>query len=290
MSTYMTNLKIITTALLIIISTSIYAQEFPSTTFIEPMSEKEKNKKRIIGEANFEKIRDLEDQKKIFNTSRRVAFLLLNEQGGSCSGSLVGPDLILTNAHCVMNLQTKEKHDVTKIKVNMEYLNSNQINNYHAQVTEAVKVNPNLDYALLRLNNKIGKHYGWLELADITPTKGNVMVIQHPYGREKEISRVDSEIAQANTVVLHYYADTEPGSSGSPVFKVNGRKIIALHHAGQCRDENFDPQKGCKKFDFNEGVVIGLIKNQIKQHLPSCAIDGNFPGEFVNKCVYLEDE
>ena len=150
-------------------------------------------------------------------------------------------------------------------------------------------MNPNLDYALLRLNNKIGRHYGWLELADITPTSGNVMVIQHPYGREKEISRVDSEIAQANEVVLHYYADTEPGSSGSPVFRENGRKIIALHHAGQCKEENFDATVGCKKFDFNEGVVIGLIKNEIKQFLPSCAIDGDFPGEFVNKCVYIEE-
>ncbi|MFK8012456.1 MAG: serine protease [Marinicellaceae bacterium] len=280
---------ILSSTLLLIFSLNVLAKDFPTGSFIEPISEKEKNKKRIIGEANFEKIRHLEDSKKIFNTSRRVAFLLLNEQGGSCSGSLVGPDLILTNAHCVMNLQTQEKYDVTKIKVNMEYLAPNQIANFQAQVIESVKVNPNLDYALLRLNTKIGKYYGWLELADTTPTSGDVMIIQHPYGREKEISRVDSEIAQANAVVLHYYADTEPGSSGSPVFNKNGRKIIALHHAGQCRDENFDSTKGCLKFDFNEGVVIGLIKNQIKQYLPGCAIDGNFPGEFVNKCVYIEE-
>ena len=289
MSINMKNTKIIIPVLLLLFSIAIKAQEFPTATFIEPISEKEKNKKRIIGEANFEKIRNLENDKKVFNTSRRVAFLLLNEQGGSCSGSLVGPDLILTNAHCVMNLQTQEKYDVTQIKVNMEYLSANQVSLFNAKVIEAVKVNPNLDYALLRLNEKIGKYFGWLELADKTPTSGNVMVIQHPYGREKEISRVDSEIAQANAVVLHYYADTEPGSSGSPVFNVNGRKIIALHHAGQCRDENFDATTGCTKFDFNEGVVIGLIKNEIKQFLPGCAIDGDFPGEFVNKCVYIEE-
>lgn len=287
MSNIMKKITILLTTLLF--ATQIIAKDFPSGTFIQPMSEKEKSKKRIIGEANFEKIRHLEDSKRIYDTARRVAFLLLNPEGGSCSGSLVGPDLILTNAHCVMNLQTQEKYDVTKIKINMEYLSQNQIGNFHAQVIESVVVNPNLDYALLRLNNKIGKHYGWLELADETPTSGNVMVIQHPYGREKEISRVDSEIAQADHVVLHYYADTEPGSSGSPVFSINGRKIIALHHAGQCRAENFDATLGCKKFDFNEGVIIGLIKNEIKQYLPGCAIDGNFPGEFVNKCVYLEE-
>jgi len=275
--------------ILLLFSTLLFAKDFPSGTFIKPISEKERDKKRIIGEANFEKMRDLENTKKIYNTSRRVAFLLLSDEGGSCSGSLVGPDLLLTNAHCVMNLQTKEKFDVTKIKVNMEYLSAHQIGNFQAQVTESVAVNPNLDYALLKLNNKIGKHYGWLELADETPKSGNVMVIQHPYGREKEISREDSEIAQSDHVVLHYYADTEPGSSGSPVFSENGRKIIALHHAGQCRAENFDANVGCTKFDFNEGVIIGLIKNEIKQFLPGCAIDGDFPGEFVNKCVYIEE-
>lgn len=285
----MKNLKVIVPILLLLFSTMLCAKDFPTATFMVPVSEKEKNKKRIIGEANFEKIRHLEDFKKIYNTSRRVAFLLLNAEGGSCSGSLVGPDLILTNAHCVMDLVTEEKYDVTTIKVNMEYLAANQISNFQAQVIEAVKVNPNLDYALLKLDKKIGQHYGWLELADDTPKTGNVMVIQHPYGREKEISRVDSEIAQANTVVLHYYADTEPGSSGSPVFSKNGQKIIALHHAGQCREENYDAKVGCKKFDFNEGVLIGLIKNQINQYLPGCAIDGNFPGEFVNKCVYIEE-
>ncbi len=275
--------------LLLLFSSRLMAQDFPSSGFIEPMSDKVKNSKRIIGEANFEKIRNLDGIKKIYDTSRRVAFLKLNPEGASCTGSLVGPDLILTNAHCVMDLQTKEKYDVTKIKINMEYLQANQRENFQARVIMALKVNPDLDYALLKLDKKIGKHYGWLELANKTPTSGNVMVIQHPYGREKEISRVDSQIVQSNTVVLHYYADTEPGSSGSPVFSENGRKLIALHHAGQCFEENYTSTGGCTKFDFNEGVVIGVIKNQIKQFLPGCAIDGDFPGKFVNKCVYLEE-
>jgi len=53
----MKNIKIIIPVLLLLLfSFSVVAQEFPLATFIEPMSEQEKNKKRIIGEANFEKI------------------------------------------------------------------------------------------------------------------------------------------------------------------------------------------------------------------------------------------
>lgn len=273
---------------LLILSNSIMAQNFPKADFIVPISDKEKDSKRIIGEANFEKIRDLTSVKKLYNTSRRVAFLNINNQG-SCTGSLVGPDLILTNAHCVMDMATQRLHDVTKISINMEYLSSNQIDINHAQVTKIVKTNPSLDYALLQLDKKIGMHYGWLALADRTPSKGDVMVIQHPYGREKEISRVQSSIVKADKVVLHYYADTEPGSSGSPVFNLKGTKLVALHHAGACAEKNKDENKRCTQYDFNEGIIIGLIKQEIKQYLPSCAIDGDFPGEFVNKCVYLAE-
>lgn len=272
----------------IFLSTLSLAQNFPSASFIQPISDKEKNSKRIIGEANFEKIRDLASSKKLFNTSRRVAFLNINNQG-SCTGSLVGPDLILTNAHCVLDAQMKNMNDVTKISINMEYLSKNQRSTVHAQVIRALRVNPGLDYALLQLDKKIGLHYGWLELAETTPSKGDVMIIQHPYGREKEISRIKSSIVKANTVVLHYYADTEPGSSGSPVFNLKGTKLIALHHAGSCAEESKNQQGQCEKFDFNEGIIIGRIKQEIKEFIPSCALDGDFPGKFVNKCVYLTE-
>ena len=58
-----------------------------------------------------------------------------------------------------------------------------------------------------------------------------VSIIQHPRGRHKEIAIHDNKVIRILDKVVHYLTDTEPGSSGSPVFN-NGWDLVALHHAG----------------------------------------------------------
>lgn len=56
-------------------------------------------------------------------------------------------------------------------------------------------------------------------------------IIQHPRGRKKEISLHDNKINYVYDVTIRYSADTEGGSSGSPVFN-DQWNLVALHHAG----------------------------------------------------------
>ena len=56
-------------------------------------------------------------------------------------------------------------------------------------------------------------------------------IIQHPRGRKKEISLHDNKINYVYDVTIRYSADTEGGSSGSPVFN-NQWNLVALHQAG----------------------------------------------------------
>lgn len=58
-----------------------------------------------------------------------------------------------------------------------------------------------------------------------------VNIIQHPRGRNKEIAIHDNHVERVMSSVLKYKTDTEPGSSGSPVFN-NDWELVALHHAG----------------------------------------------------------
>jgi V8-like Glu-specific endopeptidase/endonuclease/exonuclease/phosphatase family metal-dependent hydrolase/lysophospholipase L1-like esterase len=58
-----------------------------------------------------------------------------------------------------------------------------------------------------------------------------VNIVQHPRGRPKEIAIHDNKVTRLMDKVVRYSTDTEPGSSGSPVFN-NQWDLVALHHAG----------------------------------------------------------
>lgn len=83
-----------------------------------------------------------------------------------------------------------------------------------------------------------------------TITRGErVNIIQHPQGRKKELSLHDNKVNYVYDVAIRYTADTEGGSSGSPVFN-NQWNLVALHHAGWA-DANGNAT--------NEGIRIKAI-------------------------------
>jgi endonuclease G len=84
-----------------------------------------------------------------------------------------------------------------------------------------------------------------------------VNVIQHPQARRKEVALHDNEITTIFANALRYRTDTEPGSSGSPVFD-NEWELIALHHAGG------DFQNG--QWLNNEGMRIDRIIDDLQNH------------------------
>jgi endonuclease G len=57
-----------------------------------------------------------------------------------------------------------------------------------------------------------------------------VTIIQHPGGEKKQVALRENRIVDLVELFLHYETDTEPGSSGSPVFN-DQWEVVALHHA-----------------------------------------------------------
>ena len=57
-----------------------------------------------------------------------------------------------------------------------------------------------------------------------------VTIVQHPRGEKKQVALRENKIVDIPDRFLHYAADTEPGSSGSPVFN-DQWEVVALHHA-----------------------------------------------------------
>ncbi|MEA2828634.1 MAG: endonuclease mitochondrial [Actinomycetota bacterium] len=57
-----------------------------------------------------------------------------------------------------------------------------------------------------------------------------VTIVQHPRGEKKQVSLRENRVVDLLESFLHYETDTEPGSSGSPVFN-DQWEVVALHHA-----------------------------------------------------------
>ncbi len=109
--------------------------------------------------------------------------------------------------------------------------------------------------------------------------KKRVYVIGYPLGGELQFSLQDNRLLDhegapdgtppvKSRVRVHYFAPTEPGNSGSPVFN-DGWKCIALHHAGRRRE--VPKSSGLKKlngdpgrYSANEGIWIGSIIAKIE--------------------------
>ena len=89
-------------------------------------------------------------------------------------------------------------------------------------------------------------------------TRGeHVYIIQHPQGRPKEVVLRNNAVIRILDRVVRYRADTEGGSSGSPVFNEDW-ELVALHHAGW-RDRRADGTA------TNEGVSIAAIIRHLQR-------------------------
>jgi len=93
-----------------------------------------------------------------------------------------------------------------------------------------------------------------------------VNIIQHPRGWPKMISVRNNILQYRTDRTLLYETDTEPGSSGSPVFN-DTWELVALHHWGEpfleTKDENGNPIPT----QINEGVRISAIYRDLEAKL-----------------------
>ena len=85
--------------------------------------------------------------------------------------------------------------------------------------------------------------------------------MQHPQGRPKEIAIQENRVTAIYPNVIRYTTDTEPGSSGSPVFN-NSWRVISLHHSAG--EQN--PATG--EWINNEGIRIDRLIEAIKKNTP----------------------
>lgn len=126
---------------------------------------------------------------------------------------------------------------------------------------------PELDFALVAVAGAPASTapFGWCRLTDAQGTVvigESVTIVQHPAARRKEVALRENRLVDIPEQVLHYVTDTEPGSSGSPVFN-DQWEVVALHHASVP-----DPAPGGTG-SLNEGIRI----SRILRHLAGLPLD-----------------
>jgi endonuclease G len=214
---------------------------------------------RIINTPDFVDIRYLQAG---VAAAGAVCRIRLRDQSGRVvghgSGSLVSPRLLLTNHHV---LETSEVAALSAAEFNFQDgLDGQPLQPrlFHLDPSAFFVADEERDFALVAVRAAETElaEFGFNPLveAEGKAVVGEfVTIVQHPGGEKKQVSLRENRIVDLPEAFMHYEADTEPGSSGSPVFN-DQWEVVALHHASVRA-----PDQGELGGFVNEGVRISRI-------------------------------
>lgn len=199
--------------------------------------------------------------------ARAVGRILVKDGNGRLlghgTGSMISPDLMLTNHHVFDTAQAAASSHV-------EFNYQDGIDGKLLEVTtfgfdpdRFFLADEDLDFAIVavRASAEALAPFGFNRLIE---SEGKallgefVTIVQHPRGEKKQVALRENRIVDGVPKFLHYTADTEPGSSGSPVFN-DQWEVCALHHASVRAPEH--PEFG---HVLNEGIRVCAILRKVK--------------------------
>lgn len=232
----------------------------------------------------------------VYEESRAVVRLLINGNA-HCTGWLIGCDgHVMTNEHCIgsqsqLNSITFEfmaEGNDCSMNCGSSLACSGTI---EAAGGTLIQVNAALDFALVIPDTSTANStdlpatYGFMQLRETGPVLDEQIYIpQHPAGWGKRVAFLssypgDGGIARINSLNevacsggpgdVGYWADTQGGSSGSPVLGYADHRVVALHH---CRGSAFCTSGNGSSDDPNRGVPITAVIESLGSNLPNCAI------------------
>ncbi len=188
---------------------------------------------------------------------------------GFCSGSLIGPDIILTAGHCVDTISKCEDtafifgFSIKLMNENPDFVLNQDI--YHCK--EIIKTEHNTegaDFSLIRLDRVVTNHQplqlrpsGEINLSD------SLVVIGHPGDLPTKIT-TGGAVRMIFDDFFRASLDTYGGSSGSAVFNTETgflegvlvRGEMDYEHQGTCRVSKICAEDACRGEDVTKISVV----------------------------------
>ncbi len=194
----------------------------------------------------------------LFAKAPAVCLLRVENPLGSFSGTgfRIGADLVLTNEHVLFpkairatSVQVDFGFDVDESGASLPVISL-------AADPLTILGDATDDWAVIRVAG-LDDSIPVIEIADAPkPADGDrAFIIQHPSGQLRRLGFVRNIITAVTDDRVHYLTDTQPGSSGAPVFDIQCR-LIALHHRGGSPTQ----QTGKPPLTKNQGVRVSRIQ------------------------------
>lgn len=177
---------------------------------------------------------------------KQIAYVELEYDNfyAACTGTLIGKDLVLTNAHCVHDLDTGESAVggvvIPALKDNHYSYGAYFIQDYYHPVGYSNSGDSQYDFAILKLEKygsyDAGDIVGYLPYKQVTNLSGTTIKI---YGYPADLIEetglynqwgMSGTVSQESTNLAYYTIDTFNGQSGSAMLNTSNQ-VVGVHNA-----------------------------------------------------------
>jgi V8-like Glu-specific endopeptidase len=211
----------------------------------------------------------------------RVQGTTSDEQGYYCTGTLIAENIVLTNAHCVIDSETGEfskKIEFMPNTIDGQYQDSAQVEQviYGTDFKQARGI-PHTDWAIMKINQPLGRKYGYLGWKSIQtqtlvknpdafffvgyssdfPTQNYQRYFSAGKGWTASYETGCSIVGEQRGLLLHDCATAKGSSGGAIIGVIRGEPyIVALNNA-----EAINPRTGQEIINY--AVKISTIEQSL---------------------------